>query len=157
MDFFDWFKIDVIYKLTAGLESEELTEVEQIQLKNEGLLNGDDFEKGEAYINLGLNPIKSLEPRCFVPKGKQYKKYFTEKILDCFATGTVPIYWGAPDINKYFDISSILLVDETSLDTLSKDFYYDNIESIKFNFEQAKKIEILEDFIYNTYLNEMGI
>ena len=82
MDFFDWFKIDVIYKLTAGLESEELTEVEQIQLKNEGLLNGDDFEKGEAYINLGLNPIKSLEPRCFVPKGKQYKKYFTEVIFE---------------------------------------------------------------------------
>lgn len=86
-----------------------------------------------------------------------YKTYFTEKILDCFATGTVPIYWGAPDIDKYFDISSILLIDETNLDTLSKDFYYDNIESIKFNFEQVKKIEILEDFIYNTYLNEMGI
>lgn len=82
MEFYDWFKIEVIYKLTAGLDAEELTEIEQIQLKSEGLLNGDDFEKGEAYINLGLNPIKSLEPRCFVPKGKQYKKYFTEVVFD---------------------------------------------------------------------------
>lgn len=86
-----------------------------------------------------------------------YKTYFTEKILDCFATGTIPIYWGAPDIGEYFDISSILLVDETNLDTLSKDFYYDNMESIKFNLEQTKKIEILEDFIYNTYLSEAEI
>lgn len=82
MEFYDWFKIEVIYKLTAGLDAEELSEIEQIQLKSEGLLNGDDFEKGEAYINLGLNPIKSLEPRCFVPKGKQYKKYFTEVVFD---------------------------------------------------------------------------
>ena len=26
----------------------------------------------------------------------QYKTYFTEKILDCFATGTIPVYLGAP-------------------------------------------------------------
>lgn len=27
--------------------------------------------------------------------------YITEKIFDCFYAGTVPIYWGAPDIEKY--------------------------------------------------------
>ena len=86
-----------------------------------------------------------------------YETYFTEKILDCFATGTIPIYWGSPDINKYFDDSSILLVDETNLDILCEDLYYENIESIKFNLQQAKKFEVLEDYIYNTYLNEMGI
>jgi len=27
--------------------------------------------------------------------------YITEKIFDCFFVGTVPIYWGAPNIEKY--------------------------------------------------------
>jgi hypothetical protein len=29
--------------------------------------------------------------------------YFTEKILDAFRCGSVPVYWGAPDIERYFD------------------------------------------------------
>lgn len=82
MTFYDWFKIDIIYKMTSGIGQEELSELDEIRLKNEGLLNGDEYERGESYINLGLNPIKSIEPRCFVPKGKQNKKYFTEVIFD---------------------------------------------------------------------------
>lgn len=34
--------------------------------------------------------------------------YFTEKILDCFLTETVPIYWGCRNIGDYFDTSGIL-------------------------------------------------
>lgn len=29
------------------------------------------------------------------------KGWITEKIFDCFFAGTIPIYWGAPDINDY--------------------------------------------------------
>jgi hypothetical protein len=29
------------------------------------------------------------------------KGWITEKIFECFATGTVPIYWGAPDVTNY--------------------------------------------------------
>lgn len=35
---------------------------------------------------------------------------WSEKILDCFRTKTVPIYWGTPDIEDYFDIRGILMV-----------------------------------------------
>ncbi len=30
--------------------------------------------------------------------------YFSEKIIDCFSVGTIPIYWGCPEIWKYFDV-----------------------------------------------------
>jgi len=30
-----------------------------------------------------------------------YPGYITEKIFDCFIAGSVPIYWGAPDIENY--------------------------------------------------------
>lgn len=29
--------------------------------------------------------------------------YFTEKIVDAFLCGSLPVYWGAPDITRYFD------------------------------------------------------
>jgi len=33
----------------------------------------------------------------------QYPGYFTDKIVDCFASGAIPIYWGMPDIGDLFD------------------------------------------------------
>lgn len=37
-----------------------------------------------------------------------YDDYFTEKILDCFATGTIPIYYGTKYIDHYFDSYGII-------------------------------------------------
>lgn len=38
--------------------------------------------------------------------------YFTEKLLDCFLTLTVPIYWGCPNIAEYFDVSGIIMIEK---------------------------------------------
>jgi hypothetical protein len=35
--------------------------------------------------------------------------YFTEKIVDCLLCGTVPIYWGDPEIGRHFDLDGIIL------------------------------------------------
>lgn len=40
--------------------------------------------------------------------------YFTEKIIDCFLTDTVPIYWGCPGIERYFDRRGMLVFDDLS-------------------------------------------
>lgn len=34
--------------------------------------------------------------------------YFTEKLVDCLLCGTLPIYWGAPDIDRYFDPAGMI-------------------------------------------------
>ena len=34
--------------------------------------------------------------------------YFTEKICNCLASRTVPIYWGCPHIHEYFDMDGII-------------------------------------------------
>ena len=41
-----------------------------------------------------------------------YETYFTEKLLDCFATGTIPVYYGAPDIGDYFNKDGIIDLSE---------------------------------------------
>jgi len=81
----------------------------------------------------------------------QYETYFTEKLLDCFATGTIPVYLGAPDIGKYFNKDGI--IDLTEEFDVSEDIYYSRMDAIKENLEKAKEMEILEDFIYLNYFN----
>ena len=80
----------------------------------------------------------------------QYETYFTEKLLDCFATGTIPVYLGAPDIGNHFNKDGI--IDLTEEFDVSEDIYYNKMDAIKDNLERAKKMEVLEDFIYETYL-----
>ena len=80
----------------------------------------------------------------------QYETYFTEKLLDCFATGTIPVYLGAPDIGDHFNKDGI--IDLTDEFDVSEEIYYNKMEAIKDNLERAKKMEVLEDFIWENYL-----
>ena len=81
----------------------------------------------------------------------QYETYFTEKLLDCFATGTIPVYLGAPDIGNHFNKDGI--IDLTEEFDVSEEIYYSKMDAIKENLEKAKEMEILEDFIYLNYFN----
>jgi hypothetical protein len=38
---------------------------------------------------------------CICFENMMLKGWITEKIFDCFYAGTVPVYWGAPDITDY--------------------------------------------------------
>lgn len=82
--------------------------------------------------------------------------YFTEKIIDCFATGTVPIYWGTSHIDQYFDPKGMIqftTVDELQaiLDDLSPARYEAMMPAIEENFRRAKSYMIAEDWIYEQY------
>jgi len=37
--------------------------------------------------------------------------WFTEKLIDAFVTGCLPIYWGAPTIDNHFDERGMIIVD----------------------------------------------
>ena len=78
-----------------------------------------------------------------------YESYFTEKILDCFATGTIPVYLGSPNISKYFNEDGIIKLTEEF--EVSEEIYNSKIDAIKDNLERAKQYEVLEDFIYLNY------
>ena len=88
------------------------------------------------------------------------KYYFTEKILDCFATGTVPIYWGCPNIGDYFNIKGILTFE--TLEDLAKIFesmadpeYYNKLlPYVKENYNNVQQYRIYEDWMFdNVYKN----
>ena len=78
-----------------------------------------------------------------------YESYYTEKILDCFATGTIPVYKGTPDIGNFFNSDGIIDLSEEF--EVSEEIYYNKMDAIEDNLERVKKIEVLEDFILSTY------
>jgi len=39
------------------------------------------------------------------------KNYFTEKLIDCFQTRTVPIYYGCTNVDEFFNIGGILVAN----------------------------------------------
>jgi len=80
----------------------------------------------------------------------EYETYFTEKLLDCFATGTIPVYLGAPDVGEHFNLDGIIILSDEF--DVSEDIYYSKMDAIRDNLERAKEMEILEDFIYTRYL-----
>ena len=86
----------------------------------------------------------------------QYATYWTEKILDCFTTGTVPVYHGAPDISDYFNMDGIIILkDNFDVSDLSIDLYESMCGAIEDNFQIALQYDIIEDILYNKYIKDI--
>ena len=65
---------------------------------------------GLAYRKIGKKE-EGLLPYRFsvVIENAREEGYFTEKLIDCFLCGTLPIYWGAPDIERYFNPDGMIV------------------------------------------------
>lgn len=42
------------------------------------------------------------------------ENYLTEKLLGCFITLTIPIYWGCPNVTDYFDPRGMFIVNSVN-------------------------------------------
>ena len=81
---------------------------------------------------------------------------FSEKINDCFLTGTIPIYFGTPNIGNYFNSNGILSFSNLEelnkiMATISKERYMELIAAVKDNFIRAQKYLVLEDRLYEIF------
>lgn len=85
-----------------------------------------------------------------------YDGYFTEKVLDCFATGTIPIYWGDPTISETFNPDGIITLDEKfNIESLTPDLYYSKMDAIRENCQIVKdRFMTVEDYMYDNYLKD---
>lgn len=108
----------------------------------------------------GFNPIQLKEEGLknymfsVAIENDKYDTYFTEKILDCFATGTIPIYYGTEKIAEHFNIDGIIKIEDFDLGSLSADIYNSKIDAVRDNFERVMNLEIPEDLIYEKYLKD---
>jgi hypothetical protein len=68
---------------------------------------------------------------------------FTEKLLDCFTTRTVPIYFGCTNLEKYFDVRGVIQFWnieqlEHIMSTLTPDDYQSRLPYIEENYQRAR-------------------
>ena len=94
----------------------------------------------------------------FVIENVKKDYWFTEKLIDSFITGTIPIYWGCPSIGDFFNTDGMIIFDNLTelkekLKLCTEEFYNERLNIIKDNLEVAKKYTLAEDWIYNNILS----
>ena len=97
----------------------------------------------------------------FACENANYPTYFTEKLTDCFACGTIPVYYGTAGVAQYFDADGIIFLDQNSpwenipWDKLTPEYYESKKDVIKENFEIAKSMRVAEDYMYGNYFYQL--
>lgn len=81
-----------------------------------------------------------------------YDISFTEKITDCFATGTIPIQWGSKKIVEIFDAEGIIFLEDFNIDMLNRDFYESKRVAVKNNLDACCELLSAEDYFYVNYI-----
>ena len=111
---------------------------------------------GAGVGNFVDDKLETLQDYMFQIATENVKKefYFTDKILDCAITGTVPIYWGPDNIGNFFNKKGILQFSHPDelveiLSNLSEETYQEMLPHIQDNFERAKYYMIQDDFFYD--------
>lgn len=78
--------------------------------------------------------------------------YMTEKIFDCFASMTIPIYLGAPKVSEFFNPDGIIFINENTdinkiLPLCTEQEYLNRLEAIKDNFNRVLSYNIEEELL----------
>jgi hypothetical protein len=142
---------------TCVFSAKEFTPLHQFRQKIKEWLHVKDITTYGRPHNPIENKISILRTAPFhiVVENCAIEGYYTEKIVDCFLTGTVPIYYGCPDIGKQFDERGIIKFKtlaelEQICSKLSMELYYSLLDSVKYNFEQAQKYINQEQLVLDT-------
>lgn len=64
---------------------------------------------------------------CFAIENGSYPGYHSEKILDCFRMGVVPIYWGDSDIDQVFNPAGIIRMKSSFLESMDFNMFTEEI------------------------------
>ena len=123
-------------------------------------------QKDKFSIDLfgrGHNPLPELEYRgkhlglcdyafSIAIENLQTDHYFSEKLIDCFLTGTIPIYRGCAKICDYFDRDGMILIEDYNhiddiLNSLSFEMYQSKKDAIQRNFELAQ--QYIDPLVYS--------
>lgn len=80
--------------------------------------------------------------------------FFAELLTDCFAYGTIPIYLGNPEIDKFFNLDGIIVLNEDfNFDIITEDLYHSKMNAIQDNLNRIKEMPMSDDYLYSQYIS----
>ena len=114
----------------------------------------DLWGSGYRSFDNKLDPLKDYKYSICVMNSR-VDNFFTEVLVDCFRVGTIPIFWGCPNIGEYFDVDGMYIFenDQELKDILDSIIFHPTCvvdpNTIQSNFEKAKEYIHTDDFIAN--------
>ena len=95
--------------------------------------------KNSKIIYDSKNELFESQFHICIENSKQ-KNLFTEKLIDCLFTKTVPIFYGCDNIGDFFDIRGFYIINNfldlmNVCNNLTENSYYDKIDYIEKNFK----------------------
>jgi hypothetical protein len=118
--------------------------------------NNIDMVCGNGYqkMDYKLDGLKDFR-YSFIIENTNKPFYFSEKLIDSFLTGTIPIFFGTSGIEQFFDVRGIEVINtiaDIDFSKYTEKNYISKMEYVKTNFELAKKYAITEDYIYDNVI-----
>ena len=124
------------------------------KLKNNPKFKDHIFGRDYKFIPDKLDGLKDYM-FSIVVENSIYPKYYTEKITDCFATGTVPIYYGDRSISEDFNSKGIIFIDDMeTLDVLTPELYQECLPYVKENNIKVNNLIAADDSLYRSVMND---
>ena len=79
-----------------------------------------------------------------VIENQSLPNYFTEKLIDCLLSKTVPLYFGATNIEEYFDTEGMIIIKDINhlkqvVTNITADDYYKRLPIMQKNLELAQE------------------
>ncbi|MEN6568998.1 MAG: hypothetical protein ABFC18_03195 [Rikenellaceae bacterium] len=95
-------------------------------------------------------------------EGFKNEYYFSEKLIDCLITKTIPIYWGCTIIDQYFNRNGMIFVDTVddiiaACNQLSLEVYERMLPIVNDNYELGLREYKYEDILKRAMLEAMKL
>jgi len=105
------------------------------------ITNNPLLESREIHAKIAL--FRTFQFHLAIENSKQ-ENYFTEKLIDCLVTKTIPIYYGCPNIHEYFNTEGWILLEVGTPEEvirkcsrLDSDYYGKYREILEENYQKA--------------------
>lgn len=119
----------------------------------------DVFGNGYNYIKNKITALKDYRFSVIIENDK-HDLFFTEKLIDCFVTGTIPIYYGCNDIVELFNPGGMICVNNLQqianvIDVVDKNLYREMLPALQQNVSIASQYIMPENWLWNNFFKNI--
>lgn len=136
-------------RITEGHKLRHLA-IEKFKNKIDGV-----FGRGYEILDYKLDGLKDYRYSIVIENEKE-ANMISEKVIDCFATGTIPIYCGTNKIFKHFNQKGILYFNnieelESQINITTEEYYNSVIDAVYENLLSIEKLAVPENYLWDNF------